>query len=96
MNTFLKVLLYVVLTLIAIKLMPLFALAFMLAGAGLLVLAGLLFSGIAAIAGCGVAGLTVVITALVAVIAVLSPIWIPVLIVVGIIALIRRSSRTTA
>ena len=96
MNTFLKVLLYIVLTLIAIKLMPLFALAFMLAGAGLLVLAGLVFSGVAAIAGFGVAGLTVVITALVAVIAVLSPIWIPVLIVVGIIALVRRSSRTTA
>ena len=95
MNTFLKVLLYVVLTLIAIKLLPFFMGAVLLGGAGLLLLAGLAVGGIAAIASCGVAGLTVVLTALVAVVAVLSPIWIPVLVVVGIIALIRRSSRTT-
>jgi hypothetical protein len=96
MKTFLKVLLFVLLGLLAIKLLPFVLLPVFVVGIGLLLAGGLAFSGIAAAAGIGVAVLVAVVALLVVLVAVLSPIWIPVLAVVGLIALIRRSSRAVA
>ena len=95
MKTFLKVLLYLLLAVVAIKLLPLVLAFTAISAAALLVVAGLLFSGVAAVAGVGVAALVALLVPIIVLAAVLSPIWIPVLIVVGIIALIRRSNRVT-
>lgn len=82
MKTFLKVLLLVVVALVAIKLLPLtIGLGFV---AGLL-LVGLMAAGLSLLAG--IAVLAVVLGA------VLAPIWIPVLLIVGLVALIRRATR---
>lgn len=84
-KTFLKVLLLVVLALVAIKLLPVtLGLGFVL---GLLLIA-LAAVGISVVAGVAVVGVFFA--------AVLSPIWIPVLLVVAMIALIKRSTRRTA
>lgn len=80
MNTFLKVLLIVIGVIVALKVLP-FA----------LVMGGLALAGIAAAA---IAGFSLVAAFLVAaflVTVLLSPIWVPVLAIVGVIALCRRS-----
>jgi hypothetical protein len=84
------------LAVVAIKLLPLVLAVTAISAAVLLVVAGLLFSGVAAVAGVGVAALVALLVPVIVLAAVLSPIWIPVLIVVGIIGLIRRSNRVTA
>ncbi len=85
MKTFLKVLLLVIVALIAIKLLPLtIGLGFVL---------GLLLVGLAAVGVSLVAGVSVVALALAAV---LAPIWVPILLLVGLIALIRRATRRSA
>lgn len=84
-KTFLKVLLLVIVALIAIKLLPLtIGLGFVL---------GLLLVGLAAVGVSLVAGVSVVALALAAV---LAPIWVPILLLVGLIALIRRATRRSA
>ena len=75
MKTFLKVLLFVLLGLLAIKLLPFVLVPVFVAGISLLVVA--------------------LVALLVTLLAVLSPIWIPVLAVIGLIALIR-SGRAVA
>lgn len=85
MNNVLKVILLLLAAVVAIKLLPLtFGIGCVLAAALLAMLAlGASFIGVALVAVLFLA-------------AVLSPIWIPVLILVGVIALIRRASRKTA
>lgn len=83
MNTFLKVLLLAVLLVVAIKFSPVL---FVAALAGLIVAALLGAVGITLIAGL----LAVVLALAVA----LSPIWIPVLVVLGLVSLFRKSERT--
>jgi hypothetical protein len=92
MNTPVKVLLCIVAAVLALKFLPLLLIPVALGGLALLAVGGLLFSGVVAVAGLGLAALL----ALLIVCAVLSPIWIPVLAVVGVIALIRRSNRSVA
>lgn len=83
MKTFLKVLLLVIVALVAVKLLPLtIGLGFVL---GLLLVA-LLAVGLSVVGG--IAALTLFLGAL------LSPIWIPVLAVVALIALIKRANRS--
>lgn len=85
MKTFLKIVGLVILAVIAIKLLPLtLALGFIL---GLLAV-GLVVLGMSIVAA--LACLTAVVAAA------LAPIWIPVLVVAGIVALLRRSSRRPA
>lgn len=85
MKTFLKVVLLVVLAILALKLIPLTL------GLGCVLLAVLL--GFLAL---GVSAIVVVTGAMVVVAAVLSPIWVPVLLIIGLIALIRRATRRSA
>jgi hypothetical protein len=83
MKTFLKVLLIAALLLIAIKISPvLFVAAFL----GLIAAAVLGVIGISLLAGL----VAVVLTFAVA----LSPIWLPVLAVIGIVSLFRKADRT--
>lgn len=82
MKTFLKVTLLVILALIAIKLLPL---TIGLGFAAGLALVGLLAAGLSF-----VAGLALVVLLLAAV---LAPVWIPLLLLIGFIALIRRATR---
>ena len=82
MKSFLKVVLLVIVAVIAVKLVPLtFALGCVLA-AGVLGLIAVGASAIAALAG-----------AVITLVAVLSPIWVPALAIVGLIALIKRCTR---
>lgn len=84
MKQFLKIGLLVILALIAVKLLPLtFGLGFVLAGAMVALLA-LVASAVATL-----------FAAMVGLAAVLAPLWIPILIVVGVIALIKRCTRNS-
>ena len=96
MNTFFKVLLIVLLTAIAIKLMPFFLFPFVVIGSALLAVVGLVLGGIATVAGVAVAVVAALLAVILALAALLSPIWIPILIIVGLIALVRRSNRVAA
>jgi hypothetical protein len=83
MKTFLKVLLLAVLLIIAIKFSPIIFIG---------ALAGLIVGGILGIVGISlVAALLAVAVALVVA---LSPIWIPVLVVMGLVSLFRKNERT--
>lgn len=83
MNTFLKVLLAAVLLIVAIKLSPIL---FIAAVAGLLV---------AAVLGAvGLSLLAVLVAVVLAFAVALSPIWIPVLCVIGLVKLFTRQGRT--
>ena len=79
MKTFLKVLLLVVAVILAVKWLPI---AFVIGGAVAALLAGL------AVLGVSLAAL--LLCAALAVGALLSPIWVPVLALVGVVALCRR------
>ncbi len=85
MNTFLKILLLVVVAILAVKMLPLtLALGFML-GLALVVMLVLGLSAVTILLGLGVLfG------------ALLSPIWLPILALVGAVALARRLSRNAA
>lgn len=82
MNTFLKVLVLIVAAVLAVKLLP------MTLAVGLMLAAGLVLFTIL-----GVSALVVVLCVGVALAALLSPVWIPVLALVGVIALIKRLNR---
>ena len=79
MKTFCKVLIIVAILLIAVKLSPI---VFVLALAGLLVAALLGALGLSLLAGFAIL--------VIALAAALSPIWIPVLVIVGLIALFKK------
>jgi hypothetical protein len=96
MRTFVKVLLVVLAAIVALRLLPLLMASFALSGAGLLLGGILLTGGIAAALGVGFVVLIALLVVALVVAAALSPIWIPVLLVVGLIALIRRCSRARA
>ena len=93
MNTFLKVLLFIVVALLAIKFLPFLLLPVLIAGVGLLLMVGLVVAGVATVAGVGVAAVVAILAVLTAIVVVLAPLWIPVLVVIGLVALIRRSTR---
>lgn len=83
MTTFLKIVLLVLATIVALKLLPcVLALGGLVAG----LLAGVLFLGGSIVA--------MIVGILALVVAVLAPLWIPVLLVVGIIALFRQGNRS--
>ncbi|MSU70580.1 MAG: hypothetical protein EXS39_07385 [Opitutaceae bacterium] len=85
MNTFLKILLFAVLAVVAIKLFPLtLALGIILA----LMVAVAIFVGFSVI--------TATFCVALAMVAVLAPIWLPALAVVGLIALIKKAGAKSA
>jgi hypothetical protein len=84
MKAFLKVLLLVMAALIAVKFLPqLFALGWIIGVA----IAGLLAIGVSVAAA--------MFGAMIALVVLLAPIWIPVLVLVGLITLIKRSTRNS-
>ena len=85
MKTFLKVLLLVIAAIVAVKLLPI---AFVVGCAAAVLVAALAILGVSLAA--------VVIVGSLVVAALLSPIWLPVLAVVGIVALCKRLSRPAA
>ena len=82
MKSFLKVLLLVLVALLAIKLLPL-----------TLALGCLLALSIVPLAVVGVSAIVILCGVALVVVAVLAPVWIPVLALVGLIALIKRCTR---
>jgi hypothetical protein len=96
MKTFLKVFLILLLALVALKFLPFVLVPFLIGGLGLLLAVALAFGGLATAAGVGLAVLAAIVAVLAVVVAVLSPIWIPVLAVMGLLALLRRPNRITA
>ncbi|HRE80457.1 MAG TPA: hypothetical protein PLN52_05375 [Opitutaceae bacterium] len=94
MTTFLKVLVVALLVLVAIKLWPLIALVLGFIGCLLMAVGGGLLGGISALAAGAIAILAVVVSVGFTALVLLSPIWIPLLMVLGVIALCRRLART--
>lgn len=85
MKTFLKVLLIIALAIVAVKLLPL-----------TLVAGCLLAAGIALLAVIGVSALAIGTCLGLGLIALLSPLWLPILAIVGIVMLVKRHNRSTA
>ncbi len=96
MNTFGKILLFTLLALLVIHLCPILLIPIILAVAAMLVIGTMLAGGFAAVAATGlslVAGLVAV--ALVA-LAVLSPVWLPLLAIYGLVKLCTRNRKIAA
>lgn len=89
MNTFLKVLLCVIAVLLALKFLPVLMGFVFLGALAALLTAALLLGGVGA-------GLLALLAVALVTVAVLAPIWIPVLVVIGMIALIRRCTTAKA
>lgn len=85
MNTFLKVLVVAVAVIVAIKLLPITLLVGCIIGGAALVMTVV-----------GLSAVAIIVAVALALLAALSPVWLPVLAIVGIIALVRRSSRKPA
>ncbi|WP_415908938.1 hypothetical protein [Oleiharenicola sp. Vm1] len=85
MKTFLKILLAAVLLIVAIKLSPLLFIA---------ALAGLIAAAV--LGALGLSLLAALVAVVLAFAVALSPIWIPVLCVIGVISLFRRNSKPAA
>lgn len=83
MNTFLKILLIAALALIAIKFSPLFLLA---------LVAGLIAAAV--LGAVGISLVAILAAVLLGLAVALSPIWVTVLIVMGIVSLFKRSNST--
>jgi hypothetical protein len=85
MHSFVKFSLIVLLAVVAVKFLPALALAGVVAGLmlGLVVLGGLSLAAVLLLLALGVGLL-------------LTPLWLPVLAVVGLVALVRRFTRATA
>ena len=96
MKTALKILLGVVLALVAIKLLPILLFPIGIGLVALLVVVAVALAVVLAVAGAGFAAAGVILGVAVALLAALSPVWVPVLAVVGLIALCRRSRRVKA
>jgi len=80
----LKIVLLVVVAVIAVKLLPLtFALG------------GVLALGLLGMLAVGVSALAILLVGMLALAAVLAPVWIPVLLILGLIALIKRAGKST-
>jgi hypothetical protein len=84
MKTFLKIVLVVVLTVVALKLSPLLALG---------ALIGLAAAGVLGAVGLSLVGVLLAVAIALAV--ALSPIWVPVLIVTGLVSLFRSPRQST-
>jgi hypothetical protein len=82
MNTFLKIVLLVIAVIVAIKLLPI-----------TIGLGGLFIGLLVGLAAMGVSALLALLGLGLALAALTSPIWIPVLLIVGLVALIKRTSR---
>jgi hypothetical protein len=82
-KTFLKVLLIVALAIVAIKLLPL-----------TLAAGCILAVGVAILAAVGVSVVALGLLVSLAIVALLAPVWLPVLALIGIIALVKRHRRT--
>ncbi len=85
MNSFLKVVLLILVAIIAVKLLP-----------AMLALGFLPGVAVVALGAIGVSVLGALCLASAVLLAVLSPVWVPVLAIIGVIALIKRSGRRTA
>lgn len=93
MTTFLKIVLCVIAAILAIKLLPVLLAPVLLVGLVALLLAGLLLGSAGLVASIGVALLAGFFVLALVLLAVLSPIWIPVLLIVGLVALLRKVAR---
>jgi hypothetical protein len=96
MKTFLIVLLALVGAVVAVKLLPLALVPVILVLGLLLLIGGLLVGGAAAAVAAVLALLVGLLAGGLALVVVLAPIWIPVLAVVGLIALIKRVNAKSA
>ncbi len=96
MKTFLVVLLALVGAVVAVKLLPLALVPVIFVLGLLLLIGGLLVGGVAAAVAAVLALLVGLLAGGLALVVVLAPIWIPVLAVVGLIALIKRVNARSA
>ena len=96
MKTFGKVLLIVILALVCLRLLPLLMGASLLALAVLFGVAIVLAGGVAAVAATGLTAVAALLAVVLVVAAVLTPIWLPVLAIAGLVSLCRRSGKTAA
>lgn len=90
MSTFLKIVLLVLLVVLIGHLWPIALVPFAIVGLAMLVLGAITAGGAAIVLGIGFSLLGVVLALVLSVATALSPIWIPVVILLGLISLCRR------
>ena len=93
MNTFLKLVILTLVVLLLVHLWPLVAVPFGLVGLAILVLGAATAGGVAVVLTVGLALLGAVLAVVLSVTAALSPIWIPVVLLLAVISLCKRKSR---
>jgi len=93
MNSFWKGVLVVLAVLLAVKLLPGFLLVPFFVGVPLLILAECVFGGLATLFTVGFVVIGALALVALVLLAALSPIWIPLLLIVGLVALIARAAR---
>ena len=96
MKTFLKVLLILIAAVIAIKLLPVLLVIGGVGIGGLLLAGCLLVAAVGVLATLGLSIAAAVVAVALIVTVALSPIWVPIAVVLGIIALVRKTPRTAA
>ncbi len=90
MKTFLKLVLIALAALVVAHFCPLALLPLAGLGLAMMVIGGVLSSGLAAVLTVAVTLVTVILAVLVALLAATSPLWIPVLLILGLLSLFRR------
>ena len=96
MKTFLKVVLLFAVVALLIHLWPLAAVPLAIGGVIALIVGAVLASGVAVIGGVLVTLVCALVGVLLTVAVAASPIWLPILAIIGLVALVRRGSRTPA
>ena len=94
MKTFLKIVLFSVLVLVLIKVFPVLLAPAFVAAAVMLVVGAVALAGLGAVVAAGLTAALFVLAIFLVVAAVLSPVWLPILALVGFISLLRRQPKT--
>ena len=96
MHTFFKLVLLTLLVVLIAHLWPIVVLPFALIGLAMLVLGGVTAGGVAVVLTVGLALMGIVLGVVLSLAAALSPIWIPVLLILGLISLSKRKTNVAA
>ncbi len=95
MPTFVKVILLILLVILMVHFWPILIAPFVLVALAMLLLGGLTAGGIAIVLAAGLALVGGVLAVALSIAAALSPIWIPILLVVGLVWLCKTKSSST-
>lgn len=93
MKTFWKVLLFILVGLVCLRFLPVLLIPMVLGLLAMFAIGALLLGGLATVAATGISVIGGTLVVVLVLLAALSPIWVPVLAIVGLVSLFRRGNR---